>query len=686
MKNTKYNPMIQFYKRLSPMALVILAAIALGGCMNYEEGLTPTTQEENITTESPYVEGELMVKFAPEVERMLSSRSDLTRSSIPTVDEVLDAVGGYELERVFPHNPATEEATRKSGLHLWYVVRFEGESTESVARKLSKLGEVQQVDLNRTIKRAYNGKATPLRAESLTRATAANAAAMNDPLLSQQWNLINNGDLFLKDGVVKSIKDADVQVEGAWELCAGSEDIIVAVLDEGVCVEHPDLKANIWVNPNEVAGSTEDNDQNGYCGDVNGYNFVRDMGKITWTDYMDSGHGSHVAGVISAVNDNGVGISSIAGGRKGSGGVKIMSCQIFSGNAGSSVLEVARAMKYAADNGAVVLQCSWGYVSGEANIYDWGMQGFHSEEEWKMGSPLEYEALDYFIHNAGSPNGPIDGGVAIFAGGNESAPKAGYPGAADFAISVAATAADFTPAVYTNYGPGTKISAPGGDQDYYWNYVDTEHNYGEVGCILSTLPYNVSESGYGYMEGTSMACPHVSGVVALALSYASQLCVQVTHEQIRELVMSTATPIDQYMVGKKSYRRYVADIGPLQPMQMDLSLYKGQMGAGQINAEALLKAIGGAGTPLHFPNLYIEEGGSVAVSAKRYFVGGDKMTYKVTIADESIATCTNNGGELLFEGKKSGTTTATIIASGSTTQQHTFTITVRKGAGGNGWM
>ena len=678
--------MIKLSKTIT-FATLITASLMMVGCLNDIEQPTPSDNKAPLQEESPYVEGELMVKFSPEVEPMLSTRSGNTRSSIPSVDEVLEAIGGYELERVFPYDERSEEATRQSGLHLWYVVRFSGESTESVAAKLSRLGEIQRVDKNRTIKRAYNAKAVPLKAEALTRATSGiGSNGMNDPLLGYQWNLINNGDMFLKDGVVKGLKDADVQAKGAWELCTGDEDVIVAVLDEGIFVEHPDLKENIWVNPQEVAGSFKDNDNNGYAGDVNGYNFVHNSGKITWNDYMDSGHGSHVAGAIAAVNNNGVGISSIAGGNNGSGGVKIMSCQIFSGNAGSSVLAVAKAMKYAADNGAVVLQCSWGYVSGAANEYDWGAQGFHDFEEWKTGSPLEYEALDYFIHNAGSPNGPISGGVAVFAGGNESAPQAGYPGAADFAISVAATAADFTPAVYTNYGLGTTISAPGGDQDYYWEYVDENHTYGELGCILSTLPYNVSASGYGYMEGTSMACPQVSGVIALAISYAAQQCLQVTPDQIKELVCSTATPIDQYMVGRKEYRRYVADIGPLQPMQMELNLYKGQMGAGQINASALLRAIGGVGTPIHFPNIYIAEGEKVAVSAHRYFVDGKQKSYKVTINNQEIATCTAKGSELIFEGVRSGTTTATITVSGATTEQHTFTITVRKGAGDNGWM
>lgn len=675
--------MKRYMNRIS-MMVALCATLALGGCLN---SIDTITDNNSPLDEKPYVEGELMVKFTSEVEAMLSSRTDLTRSSIPAVDKVLESAGVYELERVFPVDSKREDITRQNGLHLWYVVRFKGESVEDVASELSRLGEVQKVDLNRKVKRAYNGKAVPLRSERLTRANSALNGVMNDPLLAEQWNLINNGDLFLQDGVVKSVKDADIQAAGAWEKCTGNGDVIVAVLDEGIFVEHPDLKANIWVNEDEIARSHEDNDGNGYAGDVNGYNFVKKMGQITWNDYLDSGHGSHVAGVIAAVNNNGEGISSIAGGNGKSGGVKVMSCQIFSGNNGASVLEVARAMKYAADNGAVVLQCSWGYVSGEANVYDWGEQGFHTQEEWKAGSPLESDALDYFIHNAGSPNGPITGGVTIFAGGNESAPAAGFPGAADFAISVAATAADFTPAVYTNYGPGTTISAPGGDQDYYWEYVDEEHNYGEVGCILSTLPYNVSKSGYGYMEGTSMACPHVSGVAALAISYAAQLAIQITPDQLKEAMYKTATPIKEvYLTGKKEYRRYVADIGPMQPMQMELEDYRGGMGAGQINAAALLDEIAGVGTPIHFPNIYVAEGESCAVVPSRYFRDGELNTYSVTIEKQEVATCENKDGKLIFKGLKSGTTTATLNVKGNTTEQHTFTITVRKGAGDNGWM
>ena len=391
-----------------------------------------------------------------------------------------------------------------------------------------------------------------------------------------------------------------------------------------------------------------------------------------------------MAGVIAAQNDNGIGISSIAGGRGSIPGAKIMSCQIFSGSTASNALATVKAIKYAADNGAVILQCSWGYVSGLANSYEWGEPGFKTQEEWEKSMPLEKEALEYFIHNAGSPNGPIEGGLAIFAGGNETAPMAGFPGAADFCISVSATAADYTPAVYTNYGPGTTIAAPGGDQDYYYEYFDDDHKRGEIGCVLSTLPYNVSESGYGYMEGTSMACPHVSGVAALGLSYAAKLRRHFTADEFKALLYETTTPIDDYMSGMKLYYRYVADVGLNQPMQLNKSNYRGEMGVGQVNAAKLLNAVAGNGTQVSFPNLYINLGGEVTAIPANYFLGGETMTYTVSISDTTVATASVEGRKLTVKGLRSGTTKASITSSGNET--HTFNITVRKVANGNGWL
>lgn len=678
MKNTLYGMMAGL--------LLVLAACTT------DPHTDPNTQGPGT---QPATAGELLVKFDPYVSEILERATAktrngeaATRSGILTVDEVLELAGGYEIERVFPVNARTEEKTRNAGLHLWYVIRFDGDRTEAeVAEQLAQLGEVQKVSLNHTIKRAYDAKkkAKPLDLETLRAMALKTRAAdfpYNDPQLPAQWHLINHGDLFQKDGVSKSIAGADVQCEEAWDLSTGDPSIIVAILDEGVCLTHPDLKENLWVNEDEIENSNEDNDGNGYAGDRHGYNFVTGSGRITWDDAYDTGHGSHVAGVIAARNNNGEGISSIAGGTAEKPGVKIMSCQIFSGNTEPNALATVRAIKYAADNGAVILQCSWGYTSGLANGYEW-QPAFTTEEQWAENRPLEQEALDYFVHNAGSPNGPIDGGLAIFAGGNETAPMAGFPGAAEMCIAVSATAADYTPAVYTNYGPGTTIAAPGGDQDYYYEYGEGADR-GKTGSVLSALPYTVSESGYGYMEGTSMACPHVSGVAALGLSYAFQRRKHFTAEEFKQLLYETVTPIDQYMTGRKLYCRYTTDLGTVHPSQMLLSDYHKQMGAGQVNATKLLNAISGKGTQVKFPNLYVPLDGNVTVTPGNYFINGEQLTYTVTIDDTTVATATVEGNKLVVKGTKAGATTAKIATSNGETQ--TFRITVRKGANGNGWL
>ena len=677
------------YNRIITLLLFVLLAFA--SCVKEES----TEVVQSPAQGEAYAAGEVFVKFTPEVASILEEaglvRSEGTRSGVNSIDEVLDVVGGFEISRVFPIDPRHEERTIRDGLNCWYIVRYSGDySVEEVSRRFSVLGEVQKVDVNRTIKRANTRKAMPISKEAMEKmsgATRATAAPFNDALYSYQWNLANDGSMFTSNGVVKSIAGADVQVEEAWQRSTGDSSVIVAVLDEGVFVEHEDLAANIWVNSDEDGTLDEDRDDNGYKGDRNGYNFVFDTGKITSNAKLDSGHGTHVAGTIVAVNNNGIGVSSIAGGdgTKDSG-VKVMVCQIFSGNTSTGLFNVVRAMKYAADNGAVVLQCSWGYVSGAANGYEWGEPGFASEEAWIAGSPIEKDALDYFINNAGSPNGVVEGGIAVFAAGNECAAMAGYPGAADYCVSVAATSADFTPATYTNYGPGTTISAPGGDQDYYFDYYNTTtKKYGDVGCILSTLPYHISESGYGYMEGTSMACPHISAVVALGLSYATKLRKHFKAEQIREMLHAAenVTPIDSYMTGYKEYCRYVADIGAIQPMQMPLAPFKGQMGSGQVNTAKFLAAIAGedVGVPMHFPNITVKVGGAVALAPALYFVGGETLTYTVTIEDKSVATCEESGNKLLFKGLKSGTTKASIKASNGEVQN--FIVTVSKS---NGWL
>ena len=665
------------------MASVLAAGLT--ACSVDEHRVASDREEPQVPELSAdVVEGQLLVRFDARVSDVLDKAGltksglseEMKRSGVLSVDEILDIVEGYRIERVFPVDERSEAKAREEGLHLWYVVKFpEKYPVDKVAADLSRLGEVSRVEYNRTLKKASDVKAVPLRMERLQAIAAKSAGTFNDPLLSDQWNLVNDGNL----RPTKFLEGSDVQVENAWKLTKGDPSIIVAVLDEGVDVDHEDLRGSMWVNEGEIRGSHKDNDGNGYAGDIHGYNFVADNGVISVENIYDTGHGSHVAGVIAATNNNGLGISSIAGGDNTAPGVKIMSCQIFSGAYAGTVLEEVRAIKYAADNGAVVLQCSWGYISGAANPYEWTPQ-YSTDEEWLQYNVLEKKALDYFVHNAGSPDGVIDGGIVVFAGGNEAAPAASYPAAYSDYVSVAATAGDFTPAVYTNYGPGTTICAPGGDQDYYWDYVDDDHAVGEIGCILSTLPRHVSESGYGYMEGTSMACPHVSGVVALGLSYASRLRRHFTTEEFKKLLYESATPVDAYMTGVKQYKKYVIDLFESAPMMsIDKGAFKGKMGHGQVNAYALLKAIEGAGVEMTFPNIFLDVDSVRTVDPSVYM---DGTTYSVTVKDPSVASVEMMDGRLVVKGLKEGQTEAYITGS----RTDTFVITVRKTAAGNGWL
>ncbi|HYC83936.1 MAG TPA: S8 family serine peptidase [Chryseosolibacter sp.] len=385
-------------------------------------------------------------------------------TEISALDRVNSRSGANEMKRVFPDGGKFEARHRKHGLHLWYEISFSKDNLNlgSIVKEYGALPEVLIAEEVRE-KKLIDAIASDRQVSS-----PSVSSTVNDPYFSSQWHYENTGQTGGTPG-------ADIKLPAAWNVEAGDEDVVVAIIDGGADPFHPDLQDNMWLNQAEASGSSGiDDDGNGYVDDIYGYNFVYSTGTIE-PHY----HGVHVAGTVAAVNNNGVGVSGVAGGTGSGDGARLMSCQVFaSGGAGG--FDVA--FVYAADNGAVISQNSWGYTS----------PGFYEQSV--------LDAIDYFIANAGydvngNPTGPMQGGMVIFAAGNSSSAADYYPGYYEPVLSVAATDHNDQIAYFSNYGTWVDISAPGVD-------------------VYSTYPGD----SYQHMSGTSMACPHVSGVAALIVS------------------------------------------------------------------------------------------------------------------------------------------------------------------------
>ena len=585
--------------------LIFASFLLLAGCTtdpdmdnNVGGGTSAQTPSAKIVNTSADAAAEtLLVYFNDRAVESIEStaaatRTAATRSGVASVDDVLSRLEIVSLERLFTYDARSEEQTRAAGLHKWYILTFgQGADLEKAARELAGVAEVSRIQFDTKLQKASVGNPMPFRIdETGTTRADFSGSGFNDPGLPNQWHYSNNGD---KMFAATTAAGADINVPEAWKLTGGSPSIIVAIVDEGVKYTHPDLADNMWVNKAELNGAANtDNDGNGYKNDVHGYNFATNSSNLTWSVSHydnkgkydgDSGHGTHVAGTVAAVSNNGVGVSGIAGGTGRNDGVKLMSCQIFSGGEGGSVAVSAEAIKYAADNGASILQCSWGYPAGAVT----------TDNAYASGARIEKQAIDYFI--ATKNNAVLDGGLVIFAAGNDAKAMSGYPGAYRDYISVTAFSPDYLPAYYTNYGPGCNVAAPGGDA-----YISPSGS--SAAQVLSTLPSELYQSDYGYMQGTSMACPHVSGVAALGLSYALAKGKQYTVAEFKSMLLTSVNDIDTYLDGTKQ---------SLTTMQ--LRNYRKQMGTGAIDAYQLLMQIEGT------PCLKAKVGVQQQLSLDKYF-------------------------------------------------------------------
>jgi subtilisin family serine protease len=334
-------------------------------------------------------------------------------------------------------------------------------------------------------------------------------ATPNDPGYPQLWGLNNTG----RTG---GTPDADIDAPEAWGLTTGSRSIVVAVIDTGVDYNHPDLAANIWTNRGEISGNGIDDDRNGFTDDVHGVNFL-----INGDDPLnkrgdpmdDNGHGTHVAGIIAAAGDNGIGVIGVS--RTSS----IMALKFLGADGSGNSADAVRAVNY-----ATMMRTTYG-VDVRLTNNSWDDGG--SSVLLRNAIAESGRAGLLFIAAAGN------GGADRIGDNNDQFPvyPAGYE--LDNIVSVAATDRNDRLAPYSNFGANrVHLAAPGGDNSPTPNGWYSDRN------ILSTYPVRLDtrdgiQDGYTFMAGTSMAAPHVSGVAALAWS----LNPLATPEEIRNALL-----------------------------------------------------------------------------------------------------------------------------------------------------
>lgn len=517
-------------KKISIIVFGILVAFNMALHAQYREvqrGERPPIDLSSVRADA-YEKGVIRIKLHEDLTRWMEEHGVVTGKEgviafgVPSLDALHEAFRVREARQTFNSKALKNRYTDRHriwGFHLWYDIYVDqGTDIVSMVQAYEALDEVlvaephyrkeligdlhlglepprydehlQLIDMD-----SQTGTAEmPHPPKKQTGRDEMEPVFPDDPLFDNQWHYHNTGHY-------EGMAGADISLPEAWSITTGDNEVIVAVIDGGIRIDHEDIQGSIW--------------------DGVGYNFYLDTTLVLGTH-----HGTHVGGTIGARNNNNVGVSGVAGGWGKKTGVKLMSLQVFLGIGGQG-FELAPI--FAADNGAAISQNSWGY--GAPDVYEQAV----------------LDAIDYFNVNGGGT--VLDGGITITSAGNSGANENFYPGYYSGTFAVAATNNKDERAGYSNYGTWIDISAPGGE------------NYPSSGGSV----YSLTTSGYAYAYGTSMACPHVSGVAALMLSIAPmELCA----EQLKSLLQESADNIDEQIPD-----------------------YIGLMGAGRLNAyEALLLA------------------------------------------------------------------------------------------------
>ncbi|HHP7238854.1 S8 family serine peptidase [Longibacter sp.] len=438
----------------------------------------------------------------------VAQQDGVVQTGITSMDQLHQQYGVVEMRRIFRPAGKFEERHRAWGLDRWYRIEVRpGTDVEGAAR--AYLADPAIEAASPVYEKTLHGKPTfdvsaingPTR-EAAVRMEAGSAMQFvpDDPLYGSQWHYDNTGQTNIPEDGETGTPNVDVNLPEAHDIQTGSSEVIVSIVDSGLDLDHPDFQGALWINEGEDINGNGvfdrtpaseggdlngvDDDGNGYVDDVVGYDFADDDPIPDTFDpsVIDNSHGTHVAGTVAARNNNGTGVAGVAGGDgTPESGVRLMITQTFS----STVDGFAEAVVYAADNGAVISNNSWGYTS--PGVFE---------------QPV-LDAIDYFNANAGGPDAPIDGGIYVTSAGNSNSSADYYPGFYEGSFNVSSTEDTDTKSSFSNYGEHVDVAAPGGQ-------------FGIDG-VISTL-HTSQLGGYGSFSGTSMAAPHIAGAAGLIAS------------------------------------------------------------------------------------------------------------------------------------------------------------------------
>ncbi|WP_263785909.1 S8 family serine peptidase [Salinibacter grassmerensis] len=457
--------------------LFVAASFFAGAALG--QGADPPDTSLEQEGEGTWHDDVLRIKVAPDVANQATpmKQNGVAMLGVESIDALNQEFDAVSVEPLFDVGGEYEERHREYGLHRWYEIRL----ADGKASADTEVEAATSAYSNASAVSVAEGKArTQQHVVEDPRASIAPLldplpGTPDDPLYGDQYGFQN------------------IEAEGGWSTRTGDTTVVVSIHDSGISgsfdgtettVNHPDLEPNVWYGGDPSDGS------------VHGKNF----GGGDPADLTDNnGHGTHVTGTVAALTNNSFGVAGTAGGNgefaNGRGtGVRYMVTTPI-GEEDSYV--------YAADNGAVISQNSWGYTS--PGVFPQALQ----------------DAIDYFIDNGGGDH--LDGGIVVFSAGNDADNGDWFPAAYDPIVSVASTDQGDNVSTFSNYGEWVDIAAPGTG-------------------ILSTWiagQGNV-EDNFQFLSGTSMASPHVSGAAALVVSEFSDVS---SPDQVESILEESADDV-----------------------------------------------------------------------------------------------------------------------------------------------